>query len=45
MTEKLPHLSLSPLAGSSPCPPHQHHPSVRELEVITLLPEVLLTLR
>lgn len=44
-TEKLPHLPLSPLAGSSPGPPDQHHPSVGELEVVTLLPQVLLALR
>lgn len=39
------HLSLPPLASSSPCPPHNDHPSVRELEVVTLLPVVLLALR
>lgn len=39
------HLSLPSLAGASSSPPHQDDSPVGELKVVTLLPEVLLTLR
>lgn len=39
------HLSLSSLAGASSSASHQDDSPVGELKVVTLLPEVLLTLR